>query len=295
MGPRVTAQPLFDRLYIQSWLPYVMSEPGEWQQFWKPVMIDPLSEAAGGADLQYLPAGGTLTLMALRSLLLGTRAAEGLPFDFSPPVWTIYRGAGLFGIVAGAFTIGTILTTLQMAMVGQRISEGHVQIGRLLRRLPAMWVRLIGLGAVAAVIAIAILMPFLVLIVVFSFVSAGMARIVQWLSAFVALWLGTFLFFSIHGILMNNRGVLNSLWDSVRVVHWNLSATMMLIFLVFTLTVGLGMAWLQAPMGSWAALLGIGGNAFITTGLAAATFVFFQDRYRYWQEVHAMLLANPGQ
>ena len=295
MGPRLTAQPMFDRLYIQLWLPYVMSEPTEWQQFWKPIMTDPLSEAAHDENLQYLPSSGTLTLMTMRELLLSTRTAEGLPFDFAPPVWTIHDETELLGVVVGAFVIGTLLTTLQIAMVGQQIGEGNIRFWRLLWRLPAVWLRLIGFGAVVAMIAIILAMPLMILFTMFLIVSVSAARAVVWLGAFIMLWLGTFLFFSIHGIVMHNRGVLRSLWDSVRVVHWNLTATMMLILLVITLAFGLGMAWLQAPLSSWAVLLGIGGNAFITTGLIAATFVFFQDRYRYWQEVREMLLAGAEQ
>jgi hypothetical protein len=68
-----------------------------------------------------------------------------------------------------------------------------------------------------------------------------------------------------------------------------------LIFLIATLMIGLGMMWLQASLGSWIALLGIGGNAFVSTGLMAATFVFFQDRYRYWQEIRDMLLTGKEQ
>ena len=33
-------------------------------------------------------------------------------------------------------------------------------------------------------------------------------------------------------------------------------------------------------------------NAFISTGLLTASFVFFRDRYRYWRELRAELMAE---
>jgi hypothetical protein len=36
-------------------------------------------------------------------------------------------------------------------------------------------------------------------------------------------------------------------------------------------------------------LVGIAGHSVITSGLVAATFVFYQDRFRYWQELREYL------
>lgn len=294
VGPRFTIQPLAEDLYFQEWLPYVMEEPGDQREFLQP-LTDILSEAASDEDLQYLPSGGTLTLMTARAFLLSSRTAEALPFHFIPPVWIIDREADWLGIMVAAFVLGTALTTLQIAMVGQQIQGGRLEMGRLFRSLPLMWLRLVGFGVVMMAMVLFILMPVSILYAMFLIVGQNAASMVMWFGRFIIIWSGTFLFFTIHGIVMNNRGVLRSLWDSIRVVHWNLPATILLLLLIVTLGVGLSMAWLQAPLGSWLALLGIAGNAFVTTGLIAATFVFFQDRYRYWNEIREMLLATPEQ
>jgi hypothetical protein len=45
---------------------------------------------------------------------------------------------------------------------------------------------------------------------------------------------------------------------------------------------------LPAP-DSWVTLAGIGGHAFVSTGLVTATFVFYKDRYRWWVEMRQWL------
>jgi len=75
-------------------------------------------------------------------------------------------------------------------------------------------------------------------------------------------------------------------------VQWNMSATIFLVLLVVIINLSLTYIWTLAPTGSWLAVVGVAGHAFVTTGLIAATFVFFKDRYRYWQEMRAEILAE---
>jgi hypothetical protein len=62
--------------------------------------------------------------------------------------------------------------------------------------------------------------------------------------------------------------------------------------LVVLVNSALQLIWRLADTGSWLVVLGMIGNAFISTGLIVATFVFFKDRYRYWQEMREALLAE---
>jgi hypothetical protein len=55
-----------------------------------------------------------------------------------------------------------------------------------------------------------------------------------------------------------------------------LSAVALLLSVV-VINLGLGAIWHLPPSQSWMRLLAIAGNAFISTGLAAATFVYYQE------------------
>jgi hypothetical protein len=101
-----------------------------------------------------------------------------------------------------------------------------------------------------------------------------------------------FLAFTVHGMFLNDRNIIASMWDSMRVVQWNMSSTFGLFLLVLIINTAMRYIWELADPGSWLALAAIGGNSFITTGLIAATFVYFKDRYRYWHEIREELLAE---
>ena len=152
-----------------------------------------------------------------------------------------------------------------------------------------------GLGLLAMglpLLLLAAYTPFLVLAGVLMMVSSQVAVFVLWVGILLALWVLMFLIFTIHGLFMNDRNLFASLWDSIRLVQWNMSATIFLILLVVLLNLSLTYIWSLAPTGSWLALVGVAGHAFITTGLVAATCVFFKDRYRYWQEMRAEIMAE---
>ena len=65
-----------------------------------------------------------------------------------------------------------------------------------------------------------------------------------------------------------------------------------LFVVVVVLNLGLALVWNIPADDSWLLVLGLGGHALISTALVAATFVFYQDRYRWWVEMRQTLLAR---
>ena len=58
-----------------------------------------------------------------------------------------------------------------------------------------------------------------------------------------------------------------------------------LFTLILIISWGLGFVWNIPEADTWLLLAGIAGHAFVTTGLIAATFVFYEDRHRWWNEL----------
>jgi len=58
---------------------------------------------------------------------------------------------------------------------------------------------------------------------------------------------------------------------------------------VLLLTTGLNYLWSVPPDDSWMLLVGIGGHAFITTALLAASFVYYRDMNAWLQTVFEQL------
>lgn len=304
LGPRISLRPY----YSQIWEPMVRrmeQEPDSQADFYDNLaaVVDESIPA-----LQYLPIlgiraikygrGGVAGVPALLYLpimpsLLAGREAASPPFDYAPPTWTIRTASELMGVNLLSAISGLILGSLYIAMVAQQVRETRIRLGEIITRLPSLLAQLLLLGVLVFVMLFAILVPFLILgLMLQASFPQWMAELTIVTGMVFVLWIGLFGTFTIHGMFMQRRRLFGAIWDSVRVVQWNLPATVFLVFLVFTLSWALNWVWGLADPGSWLALIAIGGNTFISTGLIAATFVFFKDRYRHWREMRDALLAE---
>jgi hypothetical protein len=158
-------------------------------------------------------------------------------------------------------------------------------LARLLEILPRYWlsllVLLIALLALAAVASI----PIMLLVGALAAISTGVATIVIWLGIMALLWVVFHLVFTIHGILLSEETLIKAAWNSIRLTAFNSFPTMGLLALTLGISAGLDYLWGLPGEDSWMLLVGIAGHAVISSGLIAATFVFYQDRYRYWTEL----------
>ncbi len=287
LGPRVSYAPAitgFIDAYRQDiWTPVVQGSNAELDATW-PEVADMLSAALGGESIQYLPAVGVPSLLAARD-------AASLPFGYTPPTWTLHTLGELLGARLLVIFVSVIIGTMYVILIAQQIGDGGLQPLALVARLPAMALQIMILGIVIPIVFLIILTPFTVLALGLGLMSDVLARGALWLGMLLFLWASLFGVFTIHGMLMNRRHLLAALWDSIRVVQWNISATLFLMLAVLLLDAALGYVWSLPEGGSWLVLAAIAGHAFFSTGLVAATFVFFKDRYRHWREMRTQLLA----
>ncbi len=54
---------------------------------------------------------------------------------------------------------------------------------------------------------------------------------------------------------------------------------------------GLNIVWQVPPENSWLMMISIIGHAFVTTGMLAASFVYYQDMIRWFEELQ--LVGKP--
>ncbi len=288
VGPRISFAPAIDTIvngyYSQLWKPFVVSVNPDMDAQW-PQLADMMRTALGDTFTQYIP------VIGLPALLAG-REAKPLPFDYQPAVWEIDTPLGLLGFRLAMLAVGLVLVSVYVALIAQQVQNGEIRLAAMFRRLPvqALWLTLLAIAL--PVLLVIIYMPFAFMAVGFAMFSQFLSAVVDWAGRLLVLWLVLFLVFTIHGIFMNGRGLLGALWDSVRVVQWNMSATMLLLLLILAINLALGYVWSLPPTGSWLAVVGIMGHALISTALIAATCVFFKDRYRYWREMRAELLME---
>jgi len=237
---------------------------------------------------QYLPVLGIPSV-------LNSRDASQLPFAFAPPVFNVSSYSGMLLLFIGSFQVGLIVLILYFGLIAQAVNDGPNDLGRLVRR--SSWI-ILQLLAVEGVLALPVFLCVMLSApeMFMAQVTAANETLLGLITRIVlgSLWLTIIALFSftIHSMLLNNRNVLGSMWDSMRVVQWNMPATLGMLILAGVIFLGMQAVWRMADTSSWITLAAIGGNAFISTGLATATFVFFKDRYRYWSEFREQLIAE---
>lgn len=91
----------------------------------------------------------------------------------------------------------------------------------------------------------------------------------------IAVWAILPLAFSPHGIFSGELKAAKSIITSIRLVRSFMSSTGMFFILIILLGYGLNVLWAIPEADSWMLLVGIIGHAFISTGLLAASFIYY--------------------
>ncbi len=95
----------------------------------------------------------------------------------------------------------------------------------------------------------------------------------------VMLWMQLYLFFAPDAIFVSQVGPRQAIRRSVAVVRANFWAAVRIVVLITIILLGMGQVWLAlASRAPWGPALGILGNAYIASGLAAASMLFYRER-----------------
>jgi hypothetical protein len=242
-----------------------------------------------GANFNLLSVLSTAPL-GLPSLLAG-RAPEATPLG--APLVMQLEGFLVFLLLMGVFMLlGLLLGALYLGSIAQQVRDKRVSAARLVRLVWADWARLTALAMLALLVLVVLGVPVVLVTFAAMLLHPVLGGVVWLLGATVMLWTLFYGGFTVHGMLLHRRGLFGALWDSVRLVQVNLPQVAGLVLLIVLINTGLGLVWTMPATRSWFMLLGIGGHALVTTALVASTFVFYQDRYRWWIEMRRALRAR---
>lgn len=222
---------------------------------------------------------------------LGIPRLMGMQGQTAPggPVPTIdLTNLGQFGLALLLLPlVGLLLGGAYLGAIGQVVRDGRLDLVRLSRQIWGVWLRLVLLVAAVLGLLTALALPLWIIAVVMALFSEALALIVWLIWMSIAVWVIIYLGFTVHGVILRGEGLLRAMWGSVKLVQWSLSSTLGLFAAAVVLSTGLGLLFSLPGPDSWLELAGIAGNAFVNTGLVAATFIYYQDRYRRWQAAQA--------
>jgi len=137
------------------------------------------------------------------------------------------------------------------------------------------------------VIALTIIfIPLSLLFVVLALISPLVANVAMLIILFLSFWLIVPLFFTPHGIFVRKQNAFYSIYSSLRMTRFSLPTSGLFVLSAFLLSRGLDLLWSVPDNGSWLALVGFAGHAFITTALLAGSFVYYRDMTDWLQNVY---------
>lgn len=231
-------------------------------------------------------------LSVLRSLpvgipsLMSARSPLEAP-AIAPGIWEIPSWPALVGLWLVLTFLGLSLGTLYFGLVAQASVMGKVDLRQALLGWPRATLHVALLALVWLVVLLVITLPFSCLLTFMVFAGLGVGDIGILFYGVLLAWVFFPLIFSPHGIFVRQAGVLASVRDGVRLTRKTFALTGMFLIILFVLSEGLDVLWRVPPETSWMSLVGIVGHAFVTTGLLAASFVYYCDADRWLKELQA--------
>lgn len=222
--------------------------------------------------------------------LLAVSVPSLMPFlDNKPTLWS--GGGTVLEVAApetfilfflGLVLAGLLLGCIFLTPIAQSVRDGKISPALFVGRVGLYWLRLLGLLGVVALASLVVGLPFFIASF-FGVMQGEGALLFLGFVEVAALWAMLFLYFAFDAILISEAGPLRAAYYSFSVVRRNFWSALAIVVLMLLIGQGTPLVWKMISVNPWGVLVGIVANAYIGTGLAAASMVFYLDRYTKWQ------------
>jgi hypothetical protein len=220
-------------------------------------------------------------ISSLMSLLMPVKNPLGAPLGVEVGSSASVAGWGLLLIF-----IGWLLGGLYYHWVSAvSLKLGPRPLGQSLKQI--VFLSIIWLGFLF-VIGI----PAFVIYVIITLISPLVGQVVLFVFGLFAIWLLMPIFFSPHGIFTYQHDAFRAILNSLRMVRFTLPNTGLFLLTFVLVGQGLDFLWRTPPATSWLILVGIAGHAFVSTGLLAASFIYYRDINAWLQVIFEQLRAQ---
>ncbi len=234
--------------------------------------------------LRSLPVG----MFSLLTSILPVKNPLGNPIFWDVPTMS---GAIIFSLMI--FLVGLAFGGIYFSGVRRAALFDQVKWREVLREWPRVSLQSMLLSLMWLILFLAIMVIGSCAATGITFFSVSLGQIVIILFGIASFWLIFPLFFSPHGIYSQGQKAGKSLLTSVRLTNLTFVKTSLFIIIALLVNQGLNMVWQIPPEESWLLGISIIGHAFVTTGMLAASFVYYQDMVRWAEELQVLSAPAP--
>ena len=221
--------------------------------------------------------------VGVSSLMAGISPVEAP--SMTGPVWQAPNMLGILGWIFGLGLLGLALGTLFYTGVSQAVLTTGVTWVQVIREWPKKYLQVVALALLWLAVIIGVSLPFSCILTLLALLGIGFGPLTVLLYGSALVWVLLPLAFSAHGIFVNGLSMWPSLKDGFWLTRLTLPSTSLFLLVVILLGQGLNQIWSLPAETSWMGLVGIAGHGFVTTGLLAASFVYYRDANRWVQQV----------
>ncbi|RPI35166.1 MAG: hypothetical protein EHM70_00540 [Chloroflexota bacterium] len=191
--------------------------------------------------------------------------------------------------------VGLLAGTIYFIVVADAAVSGQVHWMQALRRWPKASLQVLLLTLFWGLLLFGASIPASCVTSALLIGSPTWGRFALLLYGGVILWLIFPLLFSSHGIVVSRYGVVASVKRGMRITRMTLPTTSLLFLVILLLSEGLDVFWKIPAEDSWLTVVAVLGHAFVTTGLLAASFVYYHEADRWTQTVLSRWKQPPVQ
>ena len=267
LGPQISLAPVVDRAISSTAVPAEWpAESGRTIEQVRRSIIDSMD----AFNVLALLSGPSLVSIPSVAIVTGGRGTLH---------WVDDARSGLAAL-AGSMLGGLLLGSLYRSWLARQVIGEFARPDYMLREALTASGRALGLMLVMLGVALLFGIPLAIVLGSAAAVSRDLLSMGMFIVSIVVMAVILYMAFALDAVFVSRVGPLQAVKNSVAVVRTSFWPTVMLLALVLIILMGMSRVWeLLAGVAPWGMYLGILGNAYVATGLLAASMAFYRDRY----------------
>ena len=280
LGPQLSIAPVVDqlgRLYQEA----VSAEPtvfdrlnvdAEQRSTWDRQAQDVLD------GLKAINLFGLLAWQMPSLIHLGPVTRPGVPDAGQVTIPTVGR---LVIASLGLMLVGLVWTSAYNGAIAQYVRGDRFDRSFYFDRLGVNWLRLLGFYALIALAGVVIGLPVLFLAGLLNLIAPALGAVLALVFWSIAAWVVFFLLFFVgDAIFVGDLNPWPAIRSSVSLVQRHFWGSLGLILLIWLIAFGTVLVWNYFRAQPFLFPIALAGNAFISSGLTAASMIFYRDRVK---------------